>query len=364
MRIAAVDGLRGIAILGVVWHHMIGDAWQTPINLAGVELSNNPIAANGWMGVNLFFFLSGFVLYLPYASGSRRMETRGDALDFLRHRAARLLPLFYLSLIIGFVFLCRLDDLQNWIKLVVSLALVFPFYIPAFMPPGNPVLWSLGTEIYFALAMPLLLDLIARAGLARVAVGAVMLAFPVRIIAFTLMSAENINVNPLCDLIFGRIDDFVLGMVAAALVVRRVRLPLVCVPLGLAMLAVAPLLSDAWHAYRVPGWTQAVTYSLINVGLLLTTNRLLLGRNVLARGLSVGLLRWPGIMCFSIYAWHAIVLRLFVRQFPDADAAFLAVLCLPAIAAVALASFCLIEFPGRPLRTLLGTGEPLPRAAP
>ncbi|RJF75024.1 acyltransferase family protein [Rhodopseudomonas palustris] len=363
MRIPSVDGLRGIAILGVVWHHMIADTWQTPITLAGVTLANNPFAANGWMGVNLFFFLSGLVLYLPYAAGQRRMATRADAVAFLRHRAVRLLPLFYLSLIIGFIFLGKLDQPQSWINFAASLTLVFPFYSPAFLPPGNSVLWSLGTEIYFALAMPLLLDVIARAGLARVAVAAVVIGFAIRVMAFALVPADESNVNSLTDTIFGRIDDFVLGMVAAALLVRRVRLPLLCVPVGLIMLIAAPLLSDAWHAGQVPAWSQAITYSLINVGLLLTTNALLLRDNGAARALSIDVLRIPGIMCFSIYAWHAIVLRLYQMDAPSGDPLLRVAICLPVIALLALASFTLIEFPGRPLRRLLWADEAKPSTA-
>jgi peptidoglycan/LPS O-acetylase OafA/YrhL len=363
MRIAAVDGLRGLAIFGVVWHHAVGDSWLTPLTLGGVTLANNPIAANGWMGVNLFFFLSGLVLYLPYANGSRRMETRADAITFLRHRADRLLPLFYLSLLIGFLFLAKLGQAQSWINLAASVTLIFPFYAPAFMPPGNVVLWSLGTEIWFALAMPLLLDAVAKIGLKRVAIAAMAFGFSIRVLAFTLVPADEGNVNALCDLIFGRIDDFVLGMVAAMLVVRQIRLPLLCLPLGLAMLAAAPVLSDYWHAGWVLAQSQALTYSLVNIGLLLSTNALLVRDNVVARALSIDLLRWPGIMCFSIYAWHAIVLRLFQMEYPAGDTTMRLALCLPVIAVIAVASFTLIEFPGRPLRRLLGAGDPVPRAA-
>jgi peptidoglycan/LPS O-acetylase OafA/YrhL len=363
MRIAAIDGLRGIAILGVIWHHLIGESWNTPINIGGIHLANNPFAANGWMGVNLFFFLSGFVLYLPYASGRRRMASRADAMRFLLHRAQRLLPLFYVALIVGFIFMARLNELQSWLNFVASLTLVFPFYGPAFSPPGNWVLWSLGTEIYFSLAMPLLLVPIAQFGIVRVVGAALVFAFSVRVLGFALQPPDGSHVNSLCDSLFGRIDDFALGMLAGWLFVRRISLPPACLPLGVVALLAAPVLSDFWYAGQIPGWMQAITYTLINVGLLFCTNALLLHSSAVSRGLSIDLLRWPGIMCFSIYAWHGIVLRMFQAQFPmdhwfSGGPVWPIALCVATIGLLALVSFSFIEFPGQPLRKLLARDVP------
>ncbi len=67
-RLAEINGLRGIAILAVVWHHLSFALVPTPPHLWGMP--TEPVLWNGWMGVNLFFILSGFVLYLPYAMGT------------------------------------------------------------------------------------------------------------------------------------------------------------------------------------------------------------------------------------------------------------------------------------------------------
>jgi len=358
MRIAAIDGLRGIAIFGVIWHHLAGEFWNTPIHLGGIHLANNPFAANGWMGVNLFFFLSGFVLYLPYASGRRKMVSRADAVSFLLHRAQRLLPLFYLSLIVGFIFMARLNEPETWRNFAASLTLVFPFYGPAFAPPGNWLLWSLGTEIYFSLAMPLVLVAIAQFGIFRVVGAALIFAFSVRVLGFALQPPSNSHINSLCDSIFGRIDDFTLGMFAGWLYVRRISLPSACVPVGIAALLAAPVLSDFWYAEQIPGWTQAITYTLVNVGLLFCTNALLLRSEVISRCLSIDLLRWPGIMCFSIYVWHGIVVRMFQAQFPmdnwpGGGPVWPIGLCIATIGLLAVVSFAFIEFPGQSLRKLL-----------
>lgn len=54
------------------------------------------ILSNGWIGPAVFI-LSGFVLYLPYAEGKRRMNALQDAGAYYKRRAARLLPSYYIS---------------------------------------------------------------------------------------------------------------------------------------------------------------------------------------------------------------------------------------------------------------------------
>src|SRR5690349_10921917 len=86
-RLGVINGLRGLAILAVMAHHF--KSHLEPLigpYLPGTSLSLSPLIANGWTGVNLFFILSGFVLFLPYASGTRAMTSVHDAVTFYRHR--------------------------------------------------------------------------------------------------------------------------------------------------------------------------------------------------------------------------------------------------------------------------------------
>ena len=76
----ALDGLRGVAVAVVVGFHL----W--PGRVPG-----------GWLGVSLFFTLSGFLII---GQVDRRLATgRFDALDFYRRRARRLLPALSLTLV-------------------------------------------------------------------------------------------------------------------------------------------------------------------------------------------------------------------------------------------------------------------------
>ena len=59
-RLGVLDGLRGIAVLLVLWYHVWEISWlATPPWLAFLP-------ATGFIGVHLFFFLSGFVISYPF----------------------------------------------------------------------------------------------------------------------------------------------------------------------------------------------------------------------------------------------------------------------------------------------------------
>jgi peptidoglycan/LPS O-acetylase OafA/YrhL len=79
-RYAALDGLRGAAAMVVLLFHV---PWTS--HLLGL-----PGLANGYLAVDLFFMLSGFVIAAAYQG---RIGDRGEAADFLKRRFFRVYPL-------------------------------------------------------------------------------------------------------------------------------------------------------------------------------------------------------------------------------------------------------------------------------
>src|SRR5439155_24453768 len=100
-RLAHLDGLRGLAALAVVLHHIWLTIWpfeygREPRGLARVT----DVLAYGHFPVGVFIVVSGFCLMRPVcASGG----LEGDALGFLRRRARRILPPYYAAVAFSLV---------------------------------------------------------------------------------------------------------------------------------------------------------------------------------------------------------------------------------------------------------------------
>src|SRR5580765_1086061 len=87
----ALDGLRGLAILLVVFYHNFGF-----INYSFF----------GWIGVDLFFVLSG---YLITDILLKTVNEPGYLRNFFARRVLRIFPLYYLSLIVFLLILPQFD---------------------------------------------------------------------------------------------------------------------------------------------------------------------------------------------------------------------------------------------------------------
>ncbi len=90
-RFIALDGLRGVAALVIVLHHM---DWPN-------HLTNIVFVKNGYLAVDLFFILSGFVICASY---STKIVSSSSALQFIWLRLFRVYPL-HLAVLVAFVVL-------------------------------------------------------------------------------------------------------------------------------------------------------------------------------------------------------------------------------------------------------------------
>ncbi len=144
-RIPELDGLRGLAVLMVMAYHafayeMVREQWE---GFARVLVS---VTNLGWLGVDLFFVLSGFLIT------GVLLRTRQDAQylsNFYWRRALRILPLYFLVLLV--IGLCYANAGQFVLLSTFFLAnLVSLFGVPLVYGP----LWSLAVEEHFYLFWP------------------------------------------------------------------------------------------------------------------------------------------------------------------------------------------------------------------
>lgn len=155
-RIPHLDGLRGIAALAVVLCHYT----LSMESASGVQRLMGRIAHAGWLGVDVFFTLSGFLItgILLDERGKERCFS-----TFYLRRAFRLLPLYY-----GYVLVIHLGvNAVHWWRgfgpylgagsLLAHLTYTQNLYSAAqeiFLKQGLGHLWSLGIEEQFYLIWP------------------------------------------------------------------------------------------------------------------------------------------------------------------------------------------------------------------
>jgi peptidoglycan/LPS O-acetylase OafA/YrhL len=161
VRVPAIDGFRGYAAIAVVLFHVMYSTARPPLD-RGILRS---VLVSGYMGVDFFFVISGFVLFLPVVTSGGRF---GDVRSYGVRRAARILPAYYL-LLLGVVVLHPLitavrADLPwtSW-RGAVSLVLHMTFLehtvgLVMNLPEGFAVhgaIWTLSLEAMFYVLLPL-----------------------------------------------------------------------------------------------------------------------------------------------------------------------------------------------------------------
>src|ERR1017187_8440888 len=92
-RLDVLDGLRGLAILIVLWYHVWEWSWLgTDFNAFGKHLSFQFAVETGFTGVDLFFFISGLVLFYPYARHMFEGKKLQTVKEFAYRRFIKIVP--------------------------------------------------------------------------------------------------------------------------------------------------------------------------------------------------------------------------------------------------------------------------------
>ena len=285
-----IDGLRAVAVLGVVLHH------------AGL-----PALPGGFVGVDVFFVISGFLISRIITDGVA--DGSFSLAHFYERRARRILPALIpvvaLSLIAGYWLLLP-DDYENLGQSAVA-TLFFANNVLLTLTSGywdlaatfKPLLhtWSLGVEEQFYIAYPLLALLVLRQ---RPRLFAPMLAAGVvtSLLLSVTLSAHQPDAS--FYLIHTRAWELLLGALTAWRLPgtpQPQRIARALALTGLAMIIAAMILIDKTAPY--PGWRA----------LLPCVGTALILRHGAAGGLAQRVLGWTplvlvGLASYSVYLWH------------------------------------------------------------
>lgn len=154
----AFDGLRAIAVFSVVVTHVSFLTGANGNHVAGGLFARMDI------GVAIFFLISGFLLYRPFAGAHLDGRPGPAVLPFLRRRALRIFPAYWLALTIVLLVsdsaAAQMTDLPSLLRFY---SLLHIYDAERVLGPISQS-WSLGTEISFYAFLPLYAALLAKRG--------------------------------------------------------------------------------------------------------------------------------------------------------------------------------------------------------
>lgn len=156
-RVNELDLLRFVAALMVVCFHYAFRGYAADAKTIMPYPLLAPVGKYGYLGVDLFFMISGFVILMTAASGSLR--------DFVVSRAARLYPAFWVCCTITFAAILAIGGLRyhaGYGQYLVNMTMLAEFF---HVPYVDGAYWSLTVELrfYAIVALVLLLGQIHRA---------------------------------------------------------------------------------------------------------------------------------------------------------------------------------------------------------
>jgi peptidoglycan/LPS O-acetylase OafA/YrhL len=145
-RLRSLDGLRGFAILMVVWYHLwLVSGYASPL-FGPLQL----VARDGFLGVDLFFFISGFCIALPYARASVAARPLPRFRDFAMKRVRKIVPSYVLALVIfAFAFHERFGGPASFLAHFAAHAAFVHVFFPATFGSFSGPLWTLAVEVQF-----------------------------------------------------------------------------------------------------------------------------------------------------------------------------------------------------------------------
>jgi peptidoglycan/LPS O-acetylase OafA/YrhL len=341
-----INLLRAFAALAVVVFHVVEHSRWSDFPREGLLSTFRA----GWLGVDLFFTVSGFVIgysaLILYRADPARFQRR-----YWARRLTRILPLYLLTLAL-WIALCwpGFFDMpwQAWARHLGShLAFVHSFWPDTFgsIDGAN---WSLALEMHFYLAVALLVPWIARTPGWRIWLYGALVAWAWR--AFTLTRYGGYDEWLLftrTSQLPGVLDEFCAGIFLAKLVIER---PVASRGAWLPWLAGAAVLGTATMSVF---WRHAAYWEFPFMVLFWRTALGAFFLCVLAAAVRLPQAlasRWMapvnalGEVSYGIYLWHLFAVELFVHAWGmERMPALLAVLALTL--ALSIASWTLLEKP-------------------
>lgn len=328
-RVPALDGVRGFATLLIILFHLAllpvvqGDVVVGDLKIDQIFLR---LTAFGWVGLDLFFVLSGFLITgILY-------ESKGVIKRFFRtfyvRRALRTFPLYYAFLLFLLVFLpLILPSERVSVNALWKIQLWFEFYAQNIRYTIDPAgeaevaylvrhLWSLAVEEQFYLVWPLVVFLLPRRGIMAVCGALIVAAFGVRL----GMSLLDVDTSVIFRFTPARMDGLAVGAFVALAIRDRGDLRALMkwawpIALG-SLIALAFIYSQRGQLYLYDGWVQIVGFTPIVLlfGLVVLNVATSGPQSLIHRAFAMPVLTGLGRYSYALYIFHVPVGQLLLRH--------------------------------------------------
>ena len=298
MKLYSIQIIRAIAAFMVVVHHMFLFSVENGLTRIKYEF--------GAIGVDIFFVISGFVIFL---SISNKKHSISSSIDFIKNRVMRIYPMYWIVTMLYMFHPAFMNfNMLGTSSIVKSMMLIPMHHINNWVTPFVMQGWTLYFELYFYITAGLLLIMLD----GRRTVNAIGIIFLLLILLGNSIDKSNAAVsvatNPL-------VAEFILGLTVGKIYIRKASatnlegVALLGASVVWLLLAKRYYLGDMDYSMmppstRVLAW--GVPSALIVLGLLVVemANR--------------GMARWKsrvvlmgGDISYSVYLTHYAVFKLF-----------------------------------------------------
>ena len=323
----ALTGLRGFAALWVLLYHIWAMSGGPPLRIPGVGfMQGSNLLSVGWAGVDLFFCLSAFLLVMPFALWRYGSATRPSTGRYLLRRVLRIYPAYLFQLAILLFAAAAFDHgrVPTAHELIAHLFLWF--YIGwNWVAPMVGVWFTLPIEFSFYLVLPLIAPFIDRRRWVWLLIAAITTSIGYRYFMHLVFIDEPVSTLVIAmERMPGRIDQFVIGMLAgAAFVAARLR---GWQPRWLALWFGAGLIGAIVTCAALIGvageyWgghpLLYVWHALFSICLVPILLACAWGAPVAIRVFANRPMHYLGDISFGVYLWHVPILLLILPHLPE-----------------------------------------------
>lgn len=318
----AIDILRGFAALSVLVYHVIEHYKWASFPTKGVLVWFRI----GWIGVDLFLVISGFVISLSIHSLLQRLSYRQFLRVFAERRFRRIIPLYMTTCTVFVLFtIPYIIPAPSFYKHVLMHAFFLQNLSIDYHGSINGPNWSVALEMQFYLLAAMLASLLFWVQWWRVVLGALAISWAWRLAAISMVHLDKpLSVYRLfiaTTELPGTLDEFAVGFMLARLVITPAGARLLAwgrrlaiVPVGVAALAIWALLAVYWS--RPSFWDVPAMVIVWRTGCALTFGVVVLAACCLKQPWflrATAPLRYLGTISFGIYLWHLPVLMAIQR---------------------------------------------------